>query len=219
MIMDSDVTLAAWEIDGAIAGGWRNWPPLRKSVAAEQVMLKKAGVYTGEVDGYSGPATRAARLALAAKSPDPQPVAPVPSPATIILPAHSAWPLQADCDAFYGNPRGPGDAVSQSWYAANVTNVVCPWTLHMDAIKLHDIEIHRLCVESLTRVLNNIWNDPSVARDQAKIEALHYDRYSGSFNYRNKRGGSTLSCHAYAAAIDWDSEENAQHAQRRCCRK
>lgn len=210
--MDTMTTLTAWEVNGAIGAGWRNWPALRKAVAAEQVMLTKAGVYTGEIDGYSGEQTRAARLAFAGQQPAPT-IAPVPP---VIVPASSSsvhpWPLQNDCDAFYGNPRGGGSGASAAWTATNLTHVRCPWTLHMDAITLHDIEIHRRCADSLTRVLNNIWD--ACGRDQSKIEALHYDHYSGSFNYRPKRGGSSLSMHAYGVAIDWDSEENEQHAQK-----
>lgn len=204
--MDSNTVLAAWEVNGAIEGGWRNWPPARKAVAAEQVALTKAGFYHDEIDGYAGDNTRIARAVLAGPQPTQMPPTPVLSPVQL-------WPLQgAACDAFYGNPRGNGDNVNQAWYAANVTHVLCPWELHMDAIKLHDIEIHKKCAASLTRVLNNIWD--ACDRDQAKIEALHYDKYSGSFNYRPMRGKSNLSCHGYAVAIDWDSDENEQHSQK-----
>ena len=210
---DPKAVLAAWEVDGPIASGWRNWPSVRIAIAAEQVALTKSGSYRGEIDGYAGPATRAARLAVSGMLPpaphSPPPVVPAPPSTTIVVP--SVWPLQSDMFGFYGDPRGAG-GLNQSWYSANVVHVACPWELHMDAIKLHDIEIHRKCAESLTRVLGNIWD--AAGRSQATIESMHYDRYSGSFNYRNKRGGSTLSCHAIGAAIDWDSEENEQHSHK-----
>ena len=210
-MVDNVATLAAWEINGPIVSGWRNWPSLRIAVAAEQVVLTKAGDYKGDIDGYAGPEMRAARLAnhnsVTTMAPPPSLV----SQPAVVLPG--VWPLQgAACDAFYGNPRGPNGGVNQAWYAANVIHVPCPWELHMDAIKLHQIEIHKKCAQSLMSVLNNIWE--ACDKDQAKIEALHYDKYSGSFNYRPMRGGSNLSMHAYAAALDMDSEENAQHSQK-----
>lgn len=208
---DSNAVLAAWEIDGPIASGWRGWPDLRKAVAAEQVVLTKAGFYTGEIDGYSGPQTQYARKTFAATQPSTLPqTAPTVVPASTPSP-HGPWPLQDDCDAFYGNPRG-GSGVSAAWCSTNLIEVKCPWTLHMDNITLHQIEIHRRCADSLARVLGAIWD--ACGQDQSKIEALHYDQYSGSFNYRPMRGGSRLSMHSYGVAIDWDSEENLQHSQK-----
>lgn len=61
-------------------------------------------------------------------------------------------------------------------------------------------------------MLAEIWN--AADKDQAKIDAWHYNEYSGSFNYRPKRGSSSLSMHAYGCAIDWDAEENAFHSHR-----
>jgi hypothetical protein len=113
------------------------------------------------------------------------------------------WPLQRDATAFYGNPYQVG------WYEANMTHVVCPWPLVIGTTPLRNIAIHNKCAASLTRVLNTVWDQ--VGHDVDKIKALHYDQYDGSYNFRNKRGGASLSMHAYGAAIDWDAADNAQH--------
>jgi hypothetical protein len=117
--------------------------------------------------------------------------------------ATPVWPLQTQCGVFYGNPY------SRSWQAANLVHVHCPWPLLMGRYTMYAITIHRKCAESLTRVLATIWD--AVDHDLQKIHALHYDTFDGSFNLRNKRGGSSLSMHAYAAAIDFDAEDNEFH--------
>jgi lysozyme family protein len=152
--------------------------------------------------------------------------------AAALTPAQSRWPLQSQCIAFYGDPRQPG------WLEANTVQVPCPWPLHFETSTLHSILIHKKVAASLTRVLNNVWND--VGKSVDKINALHYDRYSGSYNFRPIRSVSygdvfvpalanddlavsltkldapisVLSMHAFAAAIDWDAEENQQHSQK-----
>jgi hypothetical protein len=117
------------------------------------------------------------------------------------------WPLQSQCLSFYGDPRQTG------WLHANTEEVVCPWQLYMGSIPVKSITIHKKCVESLTKVLNNIWE--ALAKDESKIKQLRYDQYSGSFNLRLIRGSSSaMSMHAFAAAIDWDADENQQHSQK-----
>lgn len=121
------------------------------------------------------------------------------------------WPLQKDCDAFYGNPRGV-NGYSDSWAKANLVHVSCPWRLNMGAgHPVPFIPIHRKCAESLSRVLNVVWD--KVGHSQEEIDRLKYSVFSGSFNYRTKRGASSLSMHAYGAAIDWDAPDNAMHSQ------
>lgn len=120
-------------------------------------------------------------------------------------PAHGpVWPLQRDAMAFYGNPR------SKNWLHDNTTDVACPWPLHMGADHIYHILIHKKCADSLTRVLNNVWD--AVGHDFSRIHAMRYDVYDGSYNYRPIRGGHNLSMHSYAAAIDWDAADNEQHS-------
>jgi D-alanyl-D-alanine carboxypeptidase len=110
------------------------------------------------------------------------------------------WPTQAGAAAFYGTP------------GSHLTHVPCPWVLHMDKDIVKAITIHEKCAASLTRVLAWVWE--TCGKDPEKIAALRYDRFSGSYNYRPMRGGSTLSMHAYGAAIDWDDADNAQHSHK-----
>ncbi len=122
-------------------------------------------------------------------------------------PATPKWPLQSQCLSFYGDPRKKG------WLQANTTHVTCPWPLHMDGgVTVHDILIHKKCAESLARVLSRVWD--AVGKDAGRISALRYDIFDGSYNLRVMRGGSSLSMHSYACAIDWDAKDNQQHSQR-----
>ncbi len=119
---------------------------------------------------------------------------------------HNVWPTQAQCPSYYGNPAQAG------WSTHNLVDVPCPWTLHMDKVTLHSIQIHKKCADSLALVLKYIWEEAGTT--QEAIEKLHYDRYSGSYNFRPIRGssGKVLSMHAYGAAIDFDDQENQQHS-------
>lgn len=117
---------------------------------------------------------------------------------------NNVWPLQSDCAAFYGDPYAAG------WLQANTTDVTCPWQLYVGKIKVQHITIHKKCADSLTRVLGAIWD--ACSHDQAKIDALRYSVYDGSYNLRPMRGGHNTSMHGFAAAIDWDAADNAQHS-------
>ncbi len=116
----------------------------------------------------------------------------------------NVWPLQSQCPVFYGNPRQSG------WLHANTTDVACPWPLHVGKVPVSHILIHKKCAASLTRVLGAIWD--AVAHDISRIKVLHYDVYDGSYNLRVMRGGSALSMHSYACAIDWNAAENPFHS-------
>jgi D-alanyl-D-alanine carboxypeptidase len=123
---------------------------------------------------------------------------------SIITP--NVWPLQSQVAGIDGTPEGPGS----KWYADHIVDVACPWPLDMDGTKVTQIAINKLVAPSLTQVLTAVWG--AVGKDLGAIQALHYHKYSGSFNIRPMRGGSQPSMHSYGRAIDWDSDENAQHS-------
>ncbi len=114
------------------------------------------------------------------------------------------WPLQRDCLAFYGDPR------VANWLHANTVDVACPWPLHVGAVPVSHILIHKKCAESLVRVLNAIWDAAGKSLDT--IKKLRYDVYDGSYNLRVMRGGAALSMHAFACAIDFDAADNPFHS-------
>jgi len=95
------------------------------------------------------------------------------------------WPLQHDCDSFYGNPRA-GNVYNVSWAKENLIAVHCPWVLNMginsqgESFHLPLITVHKKCADALTRVLNFIWD--GVGHSQEKINQLHYARFDGFFN-------------------------------------
>lgn len=116
--------------------------------------------------------------------------------------AQQAWPLQSQAPSFYGVPSDTG------WYAANMVKVICPWKLYYGTTQV-DIAIHKKCADSLARVLAATWD--AVGQDYDTIQALRYDRYSGSYNYRPMRTVAELSMHSFGCAIDWDAPDNPQH--------
>ncbi len=116
----------------------------------------------------------------------------------------NVWPLQRDCMTYYGDPRRSG------WLQANTVGVKCPWLIHVGRTPVDHILIHKKCSESLTRILGAIWD--GVGKDYSKIKELRYDVFDGSYNLRVMRGGSTLSMHSYACAIDWDAADNPFHS-------
>lgn len=114
------------------------------------------------------------------------------------------WPLQSECDKFYGNPREHG------WLAANTVAVPVPWPMHIGKTPVDHILIHKKCADSLKRTLSAIW--VACGQNLDKIKQLHYDVYDGSYNFRPMRGSTRLSMHSYACAIDFDAAHNAFHS-------
>lgn len=97
---------------------------------------------------------------------------------------------------FYGQP----------WLNSGLmTTVVPPFRLTFEGTVVHGILIHKKCAKALTEALQTIWD--TYNHDQAALDATGFTKYSGSFNYRNVRGGQRLSCHAFAAAMDFDAED------------
>jgi hypothetical protein len=124
------------------------------------------------------------------------------------------WPREwvaGELDNFYGNPRGAGGRADPAWVQQNLTTIVPPWAMRSDGSAVSKITIHTKCKDSLTRILNAIWD--FAERDPAKIKAAHLDEFDGSYNFRmNVNSPSRLSLHAYGAAIDLAAAENPNGA-------
>ena len=110
------------------------------------------------------------------------------------------WPLQKDCDQFYGNPRGAVGRSNSAWEAANLAHVSPPFKMFYDGKPVQSVKIHRKCADSLSRVFAAIWI--AAGRDQATIDRWGVSHFGGSYNFRLMRGSSHLSMHSYGCAID-----------------
>jgi hypothetical protein len=113
------------------------------------------------------------------------------------------WPKQSEMDAFYGNPRGPvhPDQANVGWEKTNLTNIIPPFYIYYEGRRVKYIRIHKKCAASLKRVLKAILL--AAKGDDKKLHEWMIDQFSGSYVFRLKRNGNTLSCHAYGAAVDF----------------
>ena len=56
------------------------------------------------------------------------------------------------------------------------------------------------------RVWTRSSSGPGITNGEAEIKALGLDLFGGCYNPRLMRGGSSLSTHSWATAINWDPE-------------
>ena len=117
-----------------------------------------------------------------------------------------AWPLQTQCNAFYGDPRSPDGNASAKWETANLTTVVPPYRMTYDGKPIKGIRVHKKCAESLKRCLEAVW--VAAGKKQSVVDGWGASIYGGAYNFRLKRGGTSLSMHSWGCAIDLDPARN-----------
>lgn len=177
-----------------------------------QTHLRAKGVYSGAVDGWAGPMTQSAFRSDAGlvpvKAPAIDPVEPVvsglPEPArTYALPVES----NAAMTAFYGSPSAKPAYLDWFSFPHPQTRLYTrTGTLLADRAgdERLDHMCHRLLIGRLTAALGEIY--ARLGREEFERQGWHV--YGGCHNYREKRGGSTLSTHAWGIAIDVNPNEN-----------
>ena len=113
-----------------------------------------------------------------------------------LMPKPNPWPLsdQKSLKLFYGTP---GDE-------SNLVMIDLPYNMYYDGKHVSRTRVHKKCADSLLRILNNI-KDLFPHHPQIEDEAQDY---GGVYNFRNKRGGTSYSLHAWGAAIDLDADDN-----------
>jgi hypothetical protein len=171
-----------------------------------QARLKASGHYSGAIDGWAGAMTQAAFSAFAGSPPPSAYVSLDPAPPSAPPSAPSANPTHrlpretnAAMTAFYGTPSPtppnldwfafPGDG------ARLYSRTGTPLTRH---------RCHRILALRLTGALSDIY----ALLGKAEYERQGWHVYGGCHNYRAKRGGSTLSAHAWGIAVDFNPAEN-----------
>ncbi|WP_379964029.1 M15 family metallopeptidase [Epilithonimonas sp. UC225_85] len=64
------------------------------------------------------------------------------------------------------------------------------------------------CNKAIAEPLKNVFADILKAYGYEKIKELGIDLFGGCFNFRQQRGGTNYSVHAWGLAIDLDPERN-----------
>lgn len=101
--------------------------------------------------------------------------------------------------AFYGKPWEDGSLI---------VRVPVPWTMTFREDSGHllpvpQVSIHKKAADALAKAFGLI---ATAAKDDPTV-LKRVKNFSGSYNYRPVRGSSRLSCHAFAAALDFDAED------------
>lgn len=118
--------------------------------------------------------------------------------------AVAQWPKDRweEMYAFYGQP------------GTNLIQIVPPYPLKYDGKVVPKITVHEKIAPAVLRVLQKVLDYYGLT----KIKALKLDVYDGCFNNRPKRGGTSLSTHAYGCAIDFCAEDNLLKQDHRTAR-
>lgn len=171
---------------------------MSENVKQLQIYLTEKGYNPGPIDGLYGSMTeRAWRNHCLASGPKQRRAA-----------VEAGFPRDrvASILNHYGDPLD---------ISSKLVKVRFPWRAHLydarGAVMVH-AGVHPLLAVSLSNVFESIW-DLSHHR-QELIDDWGMSRYFGCYNNRPKRGGTTPSLHAYAAALDFDASRNAFHTSR-----
>jgi hypothetical protein len=178
------------------ASDWHAWPPARQAVLCLQTVCLGSGLDPGALDGWWGPQTEYACGQLAHLHAHGE--LPEPWRDRYSTPANpNDWPLEREgaLNAFYGKP-GRGLVLLDLPYAMKLS-----WDT---ATVVTRTQCNARVKDSLARVLAKVRRHYGLAG----IAELRLDRYGGGYNLREKRGGSTLSTHAWGIAFDLDPERN-----------
>lgn len=105
----------------------------------------------------------------------------------------------AALNRFYGNPDANGDgAPDLKWQQENLTTITPPFPMFYDGKKVNKITCHKKIAEALLAALVKVKSITTA--EERKQYGL--DQFGGVFNFRRKRGGTSLSTHSWAIAID-----------------
>ncbi len=113
-----------------------------------------------------------------------------------LMPSKNPWP-KPDYNsmvAFYGQP---GDE-------SRLVSVAFPFPTFYGGKLVKTTRVHERCADSLLRVLKDIGG--RFGKDPGVMEEIQ--DYGGCYNFRNSRGSTVLSKHAWGAAIDYDADDN-----------
>jgi peptidoglycan hydrolase-like protein with peptidoglycan-binding domain len=161
-----------------------------KRLAVNQFRFTELGFYSGIIDGRMGPSTQFAIEQYQNWTRN--------NAGTVLL-NNNQWPTYDNIESFYGAP------------GTNHVTITLPYPMRLawdTKTQVTRTVINRRCADSFVRVLENVLKTYGID----EIQKLRLDYFGGIYNNRPMRGGTRLSTHAYAAAIDIDPERNALRA-------
>lgn len=161
----------------------------------QQLGLKALDLYHGNIDGLDGPKTKAAwSLSVKAVKPSLDDV----KRAFKESPRKGVAPSYRDREKFFG-PVG-----EKGGHTPPLTFFPPPYPMEFSwGGKVKRLGVHSLIAGPLQAALGEI---ASLGKEFIKKYGL--DKYAGCYNPRKSRGGSGMSDHAWAAAIDLNPAEN-----------
>lgn len=186
---------------GSVAAAWRvtdvpaapspaqPWTPERIVIAGAQVALKRAGFDAGPPDGFYGPQTDASYEAWRAHG---------RRETFIERDGESNWGRQSGIEARFGPAAAEictRGVVTPPW------RMVLAWDTRT---VISEFRCHADVAESAQRAFDRIGQ----AHNGEQIRDLGLHLFGGCFNNRRKRGGRSLSTHAWGVAIDLDPARN-----------
>ncbi len=119
------------------------------------------------------------------------------------------WPHEdvAALNAFYGDPRGRNGKVNPIWFAKNTCLWHPPYPLFYSGDPrepMEHLEVHVKAKDAF----DTAFKDVLATLGHDYIVAHRLNVTGGLFCYRLERGGSRLSVHSWAIAIDIDPQHN-----------
>lgn len=167
----------------------------RQVVTIAQCMFRVAGMQVGEVDGYAGPQTNFC-YDVYTKKVDPLFREKLPAPATRDESSiQQQWPRQKDMVSYFGAP------------GTNLTSVLVPFPMRIAWNTAQTVRAFQ-CNERVHDSLSRIFKRIEAAYSYEDIVKHGFDLFGGCFNNRTMRGGTKLSTHACAIAVDIDPTRN-----------
>lgn len=182
-----------------LPNNYSSWNSSRKAIAAIQSLLKSDNLYSGNIDGFYGHLTDYAIdnwEYIHANGSLPAPWRPDDEPELNLK--NTNWGSQRDMEKRYGPAGG-------SQCSSGIVRLPFPLKLAWDLnTTINSFKCHEAVADSASRAYSRVASEYS----PAQIEQIGLNIWGGCYNYRNKRGGSSLSTHAYGLAIDTDPIRN-----------
>ncbi|MBQ4826539.1 M15 family metallopeptidase [Leisingera sp. HS039] len=209
--IDGDAGPKTW---AAVASAWRNadrvavrsggpwpedWTHSRRLVAAGQIALHQMGYGPGVIDGYAG---RNTEEALTDWRSEKVGVSSLVERSLVSggrnHPSQKLFPHQRDMAHFYGDAGG-------AQCTAGKVDLAYPMLIAWNKPQT----VRRFsCHEKVAQPLTGIFQQTLQHYGLSDVERLGLNIFGGCFNFRRMRGGTSLSTHAYGAAVDLNPEQN-----------